>query len=293
VRIEITYFAKINFGMTNSKELFIEVVKHISLPEAKTEIESTIYLLFEKKWQLTRTHILAEKKTTVTWMDVEPYIHRINTHEPIQYILGEADFYGRPFFVNPSVLIPRPETELLVQEIINHTKSYKAPLTILDIGTGSGCIAISLALELNCNATAMDVSLNALTVARENAARLKATVNFSKTDILKEQLPERYDIIVSNPPYISLAEKQSMKRNVLDYEPHTALFPVGDDTLIFYKTITTKAQKALNTGGSLWFEINEHYAKEICEIMKASGFESVTVLKDWSGKNRVVWGISN
>jgi release factor glutamine methyltransferase len=276
--------------MTNSKELFSEVVKHISLPEPKAEIESIVYLLFEKKWRLTRTDILAEKQTTITWMDVDPYIHRINTHEPIQYILGQADFYGRPFLVNPSVLIPRQETELLVQEIINHTKSRKAPLTILDIGTGSGCIAISLALELNCNVTALDVSLPSLTVARENAARLKASVNFSKTDILKEQLPEKYDIIVSNPPYISLAEKQSMKRNVLDYEPHTALFPVGVDTLIFYRVIAKQAQTALKSGGSLWFEINEHYAKEICEIMKASGFESVTVLKDWSGKDRVVWG---
>jgi release factor glutamine methyltransferase len=276
--------------MTNSKELFSEVVKHISLPEPKAEIESIVYLLFEKKWRLTRTDILAEKQTTITWMDVEPYIHRINTHEPIQYILGQADFYGRPFLVNPSVLIPRQETELLVQEIINHTKSRKAPLTILDIGTGSGCIAISLALELNCNVTALDVSLPSLTVARENAARLKASVNFSKTDILKEQLPEKYDIIVSNPPYISLAEKQNMKPNVLDYEPHTALFPVGVDTLIFYRVIAKQAQTALKSGGSLWFEINEHYAKEICEIMKASGFESVTVLKDWSGKDRVVWG---
>jgi release factor glutamine methyltransferase len=290
VRIEITYFAKINFGMTNSKELFSEVVKRISLPEPKAEIESIVYLLFEKKWRLTRTDILAEKKTTITWMDVEPYVHRINTHEPIQYILGEADFYGRPFMVNPSVLIPRQETELLVQEIINHTKSRKAPLTILDIGTGSGCIAITLALEMNCVVHAVDVSLNALELAQENATHLNAAVTFSQQDILNEPINQKFDLILSNPPYISQGEKQTMKPNVLDYEPHTALFPVGDDALIFYKTITTKAQKALNPGGSLWFEINEHYAKEICEIMEASGFESVTVLKDWSGKDRVVWG---
>lgn len=275
--------------MTNSKELFSEVVKRISLPEEKAEIESIAYLLLEKKWKLSRTDILAEKITPVLWRNVEPYIARINTHEPIQYILGEADFFGRVFQVTPEVLIPRPETELLVQEIIRHVKSIDQP-ALLDIGTGSGCIAISLALETRCTMHAVDVRVAALQVAAQNATRLQANVKFYELDILKERLDKKFDLIVSNPPYISQQEKHHMKPNVLNYEPHTALFALGDDPLLFYRAITRQAQHALNRGGSLWFEINEHYAKEICEIMKTSGFENATVVKDWDGKERVVWG---
>lgn len=275
--------------MTNSKELFSEVVKRISLPEEKAEIESIAYLLLEKKWKLSRTDILAEKITPVLWRDVEPYVARINTHEPIQYILGEADFFGRVFQVTPDVLIPRPETELLVQEIIRHVKSIDQP-ALLDIGTGSGCIAISLALETRCTMHAVDVQVAALQVAAQNANRLQANVKFYELDILKERLDEKFDLIVSNPPYISQQEKHLMKPNVLNYEPHTALFALGDDPLLFYRAITRQAQHALNRGGSLWFEINEHYAKEICEIMILNGFENVAVVKDWNGKKRVVWG---
>lgn len=276
--------------MTNSKELFSEVVKRISLPEEKAEIESIAYLLLEKKWKLSRTDILAEKITPVPWSEVEPVVARINTHEPIQYILGEADFFGRVFQVTPDVLIPRPETELLVQEIIKHVKSIDRP-TLLDIGTGSGCIAISLALETPSVVQALDVSLDALKVAQENATRLQAAVKFRQQDILQEPVTETFDLIVSNPPYISQQEKHLMKPNVLNYEPHTALFALGDDPLLFYRAITKQAQQALRKGGSLWFEINEHYAKEICEILSTNGFNHVTVVKDWNGKDRVVWGI--
>lgn len=276
--------------MTNSKELFSEVVKRISLPEEKAEIESIAYLLLEKKWKLSRTDILAEKIIPVPWHEVEPLVARINTHEPIQYILGEADFFGRVFQVTPDVLIPRPETELLVQEIIKHVKSIDRP-TLLDIGTGSGCIAISLALETPSVVQALDVSLDALKVAQENATRLQAAVKFRQQDILQEPVTETFDLIVSNPPYISQQEMHLMKPNVLNYEPHTALFALGDDPLLFYRTITKQAQQALRKGGSLWFEINEHYPKEICEILSTNGFNHVTVVKDWNGKERVVWGI--
>ena len=275
--------------MTNSKELFNEVVKQITIAEEKSEIESIVYLLFETKWKLTRTDIVAEKKIGLQLNDIVAFIKRINSHEPIQYILGEADFFGRVFRVTPEVLIPRPETELLVHEIITHAKSIDKP-TVLDIGTGSGCIAISLALEMPCNVHAMDVSLNALNVAQENAASLKAPVKFYQQDVLSEPITEKFDLIVSNPPYISQQEKQHMKPNVLNYEPHTALFPLGDDPLLFYRVITKQAQQSLNAKGSVWFEINEHHAKEICEIIITSGFENVTVVKDWNGKERVVWG---
>lgn len=286
----MSYFAKINFSMTNSKELFGEVVKRISLPEPKGEIESIAFLLFEKKWNISRTAILAEKKTTLKWIDVEPYLQRINAHEPIQYILGDADFFGRSFRVNLSVLIPRPETELLVQEIIYYSKSGNIPLSLLDIGTGSGCIAVSLALELGCAVKAIDISSVALAVARENANRLNANVRFAEADILHNPLIEKFDVIVSNPPYVSQSEKQNIKPNVLNYEPHTALFSEGDDPLVFYRAIAKQAQQALNPNGSLWFEINEHYGKEVCEILAAHNFKDVTAIKDWNGKDRVVWG---
>ncbi|MBX2897237.1 MAG: peptide chain release factor N(5)-glutamine methyltransferase [Cyclobacteriaceae bacterium] len=278
--------------MTNSKELFSEVVRQITLPEAKAEIESIVYLLFEKIWKLTRTDIITEKKTGLQLKDVAPFITRINTHEPIQYILGEADFFGKVFRVTPDVLIPRPETELLIHEILTHTKSIDKP-NVLDIGTGSGCIAISLALEMPCVVQAIDVSLNALSVAQENATLLKAPVKFYQQNILQQPIIEKFDLIVSNPPYISQQEKQHMKQNVLDYEPHTALFPIGDDPLVFYRVITRQAQQALRKGGSLWFEINEHYTNEISEIMITNGFENVTVVKDWNGKERVVWGTNS
>lgn len=275
--------------MTNSKELFSEVVRQITLPEAKAEIESIVYLLFEKKWKLTRTHIIAEKKTGLQLNDIMPFIDRINSHEPIQYILGEADFFGRVFKVTPDVLIPRPETELLIHEILKNTKSIDKP-NVLDIGTGSGCIAISLALEMPCDVQAIDVSLNALSVAQENATLLSAPLKFYMQNILQQPIIEKFDLIVSNPPYISQQEKQHMKQNVLNYEPHTALFPIDDDPLVFYRVITKQCQQALKPGGSLWFEINEHYAKEICEIITTNGFGDVTVVKDWNGKERVVWG---
>ncbi|MBX2899586.1 MAG: peptide chain release factor N(5)-glutamine methyltransferase [Cyclobacteriaceae bacterium] len=276
--------------MTNSKELFREVVRQIALPESKAEIESIAYLLLEKKWNINRTDILTQKHVTINQPEVDAYIDRINAHEPIQYVLGEADFYGRSLRVNPSVLIPRPETELLVQQIIQYSKSIDKPITILDIGTGSGCIAISLALELNCIAKAIDISAAALAVAQKNATRLKANVSFMESDILNNSLTEKFDLIVSNPPYISQLEKENIKPNVLNYEPHLALFPIGEDPLLFYRVIAAQAQRALNPNGSLWFEINEHYGKEVCEIMKVNGFNNSEILKDWNGKERVVWG---
>lgn len=276
--------------MTNSKELFTEVVRQITLPESKDEIESIAYLLLEKKGKQTKTDVLAEKKTTLTWAEIEPIIQRINKHEPIQYILGESDFYGRIFKVTPATLIPRPETELLIHEI---KKIYSSTpgLNILDVGTGSGCIAITLAQELKTpHITAIDVSNPALEVAKYNAVNLKANVHFIEGDVLTGKIQGLYDIVVSNPPYISQQEKKSLSPNVVNYEPHLALFPQGNDPLLFYRVITQKAQQALTPRGSIWFEINEHFGKDIADILKENGFENVTLIKDWSGKERVAWG---
>jgi release factor glutamine methyltransferase len=287
------YLAKINFVMTNSKDLFNELVGRITLDEKKAEIQSIIYLLLENKLGLTRTEILSDKLIdNADQSALNLCIERINNHEPIQYILGEAFFYGRLFKVNPAVLIPRPETELLVREIISYEQKMKGDLMrILDIGTGSGCIAISLALEIkNATVLATDVSPTALNCAKENSLLLGASVRFIDHDILKEALTESFDLIVSNPPYISFEEKPSMKPNVLKFEPHLALFASEADPLLFYKKIIEKSKKSLSAHGSLWFEINEHFGQEVMGLLKAHGFVDIQIIKDLDGKERIVSG---
>jgi release factor glutamine methyltransferase len=276
--------------MTNSKELFNDLLRRITLNEDKGEIQSIIYLILENKFGLSKTDVLSEKKiNTVDHTHLDSIISRLNQDEPIQYILGSANFFGRSFGVNFSALIPRPETELLVDEIKSFTKSIKTPIRILDIGTGSGCIAISLALEIpNSIVTAIDISNDALICAKQNALALGGNVNFIELDIINEELTDQFDLIVSNPPYISAEEKKSMKPNVLAYEPHLALFAPLNDPLIFYRTIATKCKKNLTPNGSLWFEINEHFGEEIRNLLEVQGFKDVQILKDLDGKDRMI-----
>lgn len=278
--------------MTNSKELFNDLLSRITLNEDKAEIQSIVYLILENKFGLSKTDILSGKQITND-QSLDSIIDRINKEEPIQYVLGSAHFFGRSFSVNSSVLIPRPETELLVDAIITFTRLATTPVRILDIGTGSGCIAISLALEIpNSMVTAIDISTDALRCAKQNATMLKATVDFKTLDILKEELTDQYDLIVSNPPYISFEEKKSMKQNVLAYEPHVALFAPLHDPLLFYRTIVSKCKKNLSAHGTVWFEINELFGKEVCELIKRQGFNDVQILKDIEGKNRMVRAIA-
>mgnify|MGYP002777201587 CR=1 FL=1 len=276
--------------MTNSKELFNELVGRITLPEEVSEIQHIVFLLLSHVYQLTYTEILAGKPIQVQDKSaLNAMIDRINQHEPIQYITGEASFYGRIFQVNPAVLIPRPETELLVEAICVAARSNPEPKTILDIGTGSGCLAVSLALELpNTQVYAVDISQQALECAQKNARTLHASVTFQQLDILKEEISGTFDLIVSNPPYISQQEKSVMRKNVLDFEPHVALFAPGDDALLFYQTIAEKAKRALKPNGSLWFEINEHFGSEIADILKASGYNSIRLFQDLDKKDRMI-----
>ncbi len=276
--------------MTNSKELFNDLLSRITLNEDKAEIQSIVYLILENKFGLSKTDVLSGKKiNTADQALLTSIISRLNKHEPIQYILGSAHFFGRSFSVNSSVLIPRPETELLIDEILKFTQPIKTPIRILDIGTGSGCIAITLALEIpNSLVTAIDISMDALICARQNTTALKASVNFKELDILTQESTDQYDLIVSNPPYISVEEKESMRKNVLAYEPHLALFAPQHDPLIFYRTIASKCKKNLTPQGSLWLEINERFGNEVCALMEEQGFKNVRILKDLDGKDRMV-----
>ena len=215
-------------------------------------------------------------------------IQQLKQNKPIQYILGMADFYGLTFEVNSAVLIPRPETEELVYWIIHDYQ--KATPRIVDIGTGSGCIAIALAKSLpGATICAVDISEDALDVACKNAGRNKVEVEFHKLDILLENIPDfgRFDIVVSNPPYITTAQKEQIEPNVLDYEPHLALFVPENDPLVFYKAIGRFAQKMLKKNGTLYFEINEALPEETAAAIEPLGF-TAELKKDIQNKYRLL-----
>lgn len=214
---------------------------------------------------------------------------KLEAQRPIQYIFGKAHFYGLEFKVNENTLIPRPETEELVEWIIKDSQNERG-LKVLDIGTGSGCIAISLAKNLDgAEVSAIDVSEKALTVARENARQNEAVVNFHLINILEaEMLPHKYDIIVSNPPYVRHLEKAEIKPNVLEHEPHLALFVEDDDPLLFYRKIARLAQIHLKPDGRLFFEINQYLGPETVDMLKAEGFKHIVLRKDLMGNDRMV-----
>ncbi len=219
---------------------------------------------------------------------LDDIIARLQRHEPLQYILGKARFHGHNFTVTPAVLIPRPETEQLVDMIIDQNTG--SDLDVLDIGTGSGCIAISLARALKfAQVTATDVSTSALAVAQHNAQALGTRVRFVEHDILTSRAPiEAWDIIVSNPPYITMSEKNSMVRNVLDYEPAGALFVPDADPMLYYRAIAAYASQALKNGGRLYLEINRAMASLTTSTLHQAGLSNIQLYNDFNGNNRFV-----
>lgn len=220
--------------------------------------------------------------------ELEDILQRLSRFEPLQYIEGRTLFLGREFWVAPGVLIPRPETEELVELML---KEIPADARILDVGTGSGCIAISLAKELpDALVTAWDVSPEALSVARANARKLQADVRFVECDVLACQVDEvgLYDVIVSNPPYVTEAEKADMEPNVLQWEPSLALFVPDDAPLRFYRRIAVLGRDMLADGGRLYFEINRAYGREMVEMLRTMGYVGVRVEKDLSQNDRFV-----
>ena len=281
--------------MKNSKTLFQDFVSRIKLQESRDEIQSIGYLVFETVFGLSKAEILTGKNITgeSSISRLNEIVLRINAHEPVQYILGEASFYGRMFSVNPAVFIPRPETEELVHVVLDYARlTQKKSCRIVDIGTGSGCIAVTLSMELpGADVFAVDVSEGALAVASSNARKFGANVQFRPLDILQQNLGFAADIIVSNPPYIELGERASMPRNVVQYEPALALFVDSTDPLLFYKAIVGKAKASLNRNGLLAMEINERLGKEARELFLDHSFQDVQILQDVFGKDRIVKGV--
>ena len=262
----------------------------------KEEIESLIFLIYEKVKGYSRTQFLLsreEKLSTDKLVEIEKIVSRLKKHEPIQYILGQTEFYGMPFHSVSGVLIPRPETEELVQWIIQENKLLSP--TILDIGTGTGCIAISLLKNIEqAKVIACDISLLCIETALRNAELNATPVSVFEYDILngtpKVTFPE-LDLIVSNPPYVRETEKLLMEKNVLEYEPGLALFVTDENPLIFYERIADFAITHLKNRGSLYFEINEAFGKECVEMLQGKGFSNIILKKDINGKDRMIWSI--
>lgn len=251
-------------------------------------------LVMEECFGLTHTDILLGKDNQISEENQARLLEitgRLLKNEPVQYVLGYADFCGHRFAVRPGVLIPRPETELLVQKALELGYGMEGVTEpeALDIGTGSGCIAVSMALA-GCRVTAMDISEEAIGIAMQNATTLNAEVVFVHENILQpSRTAQQWHVIVSNPPYICLHEAEAMERNVLDYEPHNALFVPDTDPLIFYRAIASYAMSHLSAGGWLCLEINQAYPDEMERLLSSFGFKDVTIQKDQYGKDRIAY----
>ena len=271
------------------------------------EAESFFYLILEAKKQLKRIDLALNPDLTFFDEEIQLWnsiLEQLKKEIPIQYLLGKTSFYGLEFEVNENVLIPRPETEELVEWIIESNSKISSAqfgiasgeklkdLKILDIGTGSGCIAISLAKNIpNAQVFAIDVSEKALATAQKNAEINGVEVAFLEKNILEiEDLGQQFDIIVSNPPYVRELEKEEIKKNVLDNEPHLALFVDDNDALVFYRKIAELAQKNLSPNGQLFFEINQYLGKEMMELLEKMNFKNIELRKDIYGNDRMIRG---
>jgi release factor glutamine methyltransferase len=301
------------------KEYRTQFIQELSPIYDAGEAESFFYLILEEKNQLKRIDLALNPDLTFSGEEIQLWnsiLEQLKLEIPVQYLLGKTSFYGLDFEVNENVLIPRPETEELVEWIMlsgklevgsqklsfDSAQDDSEKIKILDIGTGSGCIAVSLAKNIpNAQVFAIDVSEKALATAQKNAVINEVEVNFIKTDILKTNdleklptsnspLPTKFDIIVSNPPYVRELEKVEIKKNVLDNEPHLALFVEDNDALVFYRKIAELAQKNLSPNGQLFFEINQYLGKEMMELLEKMSFKNIELRKDIYGNDRMIRG---
>lgn len=259
-----------------------------------TEIQSFYFMLLAHYGHYSKVDVLTnteEELPEEVVLPIKKAIKALLSAEPIQYVLGETEFCSYRFFVTKDVLIPRPETEELVDWVYRQYKNTVTPFKILDIGTGSGAIAVSLKKLLpQAEVTAIDVSAEALAIARRNAKTNGATVHFVQQDILMtDRLPEKYDVIISNPPYVRFAEQAEMHPNVLNYEPHLALFVSDENPLLFYDKIAELAYRFLTPQGSLFFEINQYLGKETQDLVRQKGFNEVILQQDLLGNDRMLF----
>jgi len=277
----------------------------------KEEIQSFFNLLVSYKLKLTRVDIVLNPNQIIRKNDLDFFqnaLTELQQEKPIQYILGETEFYGLPFKVDKNVLIPRAETEELVEwilEDVKHKTQDVRQLQILDIGTGSGCIAISIAKNSpNAIVSALDISKQAVQLAQQNAKLNHVNIHFIEEDILqinRHSVPklreysesQKYDIIVSNPPYVRELEKHEIKKNVLDYEPQLALFVTDENPLLFYDKIADFAKEHLTKNGQLYFEINQYLGKEMVALLTQKGFAEIELKKDILGNDRMLRGLFN
>ena len=274
-------------------QLNIHFVTQLQGAYHKEEINSFFYMLCNFFLQFSRFEVSTSKDTLVSKSNIarfEAALLRLQAQEPIQYILGCVAFYGLTFKVNKHTLIPRPETEELVDWMVSDFQNQDTMFDILDIGTGSGCIAIALAKNLpKTSLSAIDISENALVVAQENALKNQVLVSFCQKDIVNTNcLEKKYDVIVSNPPYVRQLEKKAMSANVLEYEPSTALFVPNEDPLLFYRKIAQLAQDSLYSKGWLYFEINEYLSLEMEILLHEIGYINIEIRNDFRAVPRMI-----
>ncbi len=274
--------------------LISQITRQLSPAYPDGEARALARIVLEDGFGLSQTNVLMGKDKDLSaesLTQLQNIVQQLLRHEPVQYVLGTAWFCGRRFHVRPGCLIPRPETEDLVELILRDFIGQNEPIRLLDVGTGSGCIAISLALALEQRASvsALDISSDALDIARENAQRLGAEVRFMQHDILNMPAgDEQWHTIVSNPPYVRECEAAQMQPNVLEHEPHLALFVPDNDALRFYRAIADYAWEHLHTGGWLYFEINRYLSREIAEMLENRGFIATEVVNDRFENPRII-----
>ncbi|CAL2103144.1 Release factor glutamine methyltransferase [Tenacibaculum sp. 190130A14a] len=278
--------------MSTLKSYKTYFTEQLSVVFPQTEIDTFFLFLIEEYLGLQRIDLVMQPNFEIPSekeIILNEALSRLQKEEPIQYIIGKTEFYGFPFKVNRNTLIPRPETEELVDWILNET-TQDGRLKILDIGTGTGCIPISISKNLtNAKVSAIDVSEEALKTAKENALLNQVVIDLLHDDILTtNSLPKTYDIIVSNPPYVRNLEKEEIKNNVLENEPHLALFVDNHNPLIFYKKIADLAKKHLTKDGLLFFEINQYLGKETVAMLENKGFTNIELRKDIFGNDRMI-----
>ncbi len=274
------------------KDILPYFLNSLSKNYEKNEIKSLAYIAIQKilSFDKSKTIINSNKKISDFQIKkINNIVIRLNNNEPIQYILNESKFYNLDFKLNRNVLIPRPETEELVKIALNHTFN-----DVLDVGTGSGCIAITLAKKTNANITGIDICKNAILTAKENSRINNVKVNFLKKNIFNYNPIKKFDLIISNPPYVLESEKILINKNVIDYEPHIALFVNDNDPLIFYKKIISFGKKRLKNNGLILFEINEKKDQDIFNLLQKEGYFGIKIFKDIYNKNRfakAIWKV--